>query len=148
TAIIREVFAAAPTAELQAAYGLGATEWEVIRRDLVPRSMSGIVGGAMLGLGRAVGETVADAMLVGGSQAMGYSLFLAGDSMAAHIFTTCQDALPETVLGLMAIGVALFVFTSLINVLARVLVRRASRFGGDAAVWPPPSPRPAPRSGA
>lgn len=134
TAIIREVFAAAPSAELQAAYGLGATEWEVIRKVLVPRSMSGIIGGAMLGLGRAVGETVAVAMLVGGSQAMGYSLFFAGDTMAAHIFNTFQDALPETVLGLMAIGVALFVFTFLINVLARVLVWRASRFGGDAAV--------------
>jgi phosphate transport system permease protein len=134
TAIIREVFAAAPTAELHAAYGLGATQWEVMRKVLVPRSLSGIVGGAMLGLGRAVGETVAVAMLVGGSQRMGHSLFFAGDTMAAHIFNTFQDALPETVLGLMAIGVALFAFTFTINVLARLLVWRASRFARDAAV--------------
>lgn len=134
TAIIREVFAAAPAAELHAAYGLGATQWEVIRQVLIPRSLSGIVGGAMLGLGRAVGETVAVAMLVGGSQRMGYSLFFAGDTMAAHIFNTFQDALPETVLGLMAIGVALFAFTFAINVLARVLVWRASRYARDAAV--------------
>lgn len=134
TAIIREVFAAAPAAELHAAYGLGATRWEVIRKVLIPRSLSGIVGGAMLGLGRAVGETVAVAMLVGGSQRMGYSLFFAGDTMAAHIFNTFQDALPETVLGLMAIGVALFAFTFAINVLARVLVWRASRYSRDAAV--------------
>jgi phosphate transport system permease protein len=134
TAIIREVFAAAPAAELQAAYGLGATQWEVIRKVLVPRSYSGIVGGAMLGLGRAIGETVAVAMLVGGSQRMGYSLFFAGDSMAAHIFNTFQDAVPETVLGLMAIGVALFVFTFIINVLARLLVWRVGRTGSDAAV--------------
>ena len=134
TAIIREVFAAAPSAEMQAAYGLGATQWEVIRKVLVPRSYSGIVGGSMLGLGRAIGETVAVAMLVGSSQRMGYSLFFSGDTMAAHIFNTFQEAVPETVLGLMAIGVALFVFTFLINVAARLLVWRVGRFTGDAAV--------------
>lgn len=134
TAIIREVFDAAPTAEMHAGYGLGATQWEVVRKVLIPRSYSGIVGGAMLGLGRAIGETVAVAMLVGGSQRMGYSLFFAGDTMAAHIFNTFQDAVPETVLGLMAIGVALFVFTFTINVLARLLVWRVGRHAGDAAV--------------
>jgi phosphate transport system permease protein len=134
TAIIREVFAAAPTAEMQAGYGLGATQWEVIRKVLIPRSYSGIVGGSMLGLGRAIGETVAVAMLVGSSQRMGYSLFFSGDTMAAHIFNTFQDAVPETVLGLMAIGVALFAFTFVINVLARLLVWRVGRLTGDAAV--------------
>lgn len=134
TAIIREVFAAAPSAELHAAYALGATRWEAIRKVLLPRSFSGIVGGSMLGLGRAVGETVAVAMLVGGSQAMGYSLFFAGDTMAAHIFNTFQEAVPETVLGLTAIGVALFVFTFAINLLARLLVWRLGRNLGDAAV--------------
>lgn len=134
TAIIREVFAAAPSAEMHAAYGLGATRWEVIRKVLVPRSYSGIVGGSMLGLGRAIGETVAVAMLVGSSQRMGYSLFFSGDTMAAHIFNTFQEAVPETVLGLMAIGVALFAFTFLVNLLARVLVWRVGRTGGDAAV--------------
>jgi phosphate transport system permease protein len=73
-------------------------------------------------------------MLVGGSQRMGYSLFFAGDTMAAHIFNTFKDAVPETVLGLMAIGVALFVFTFVINVLARLLVWRVGRTTGDAAV--------------
>lgn len=134
TAIIREVFTAAPAAELQAGYGLGATQWEVIRKVLIPRSYSGIVGGSMLGLGRAIGETVAVAMLVGSSQRMGYSLFFSGDTMAAHIFNTFQDAVPETVLGLLAIGVALFAFTFAINVLARLLVWRVGRLTGDAAV--------------
>ncbi|QSB15146.1 phosphate ABC transporter permease subunit PstC [Natronosporangium hydrolyticum] len=134
TAIIREVFAAAPTDEMHAAYGLGATRWEVIRKVLIPRSFSGIVGGSMLGLGRAVGETIAVAMLIGGSQRMGASLLFGGDSMAAHIATTFADAWPETVLGLMAIGVALFVFTLTINVLARLLVWRLGRITGDAAV--------------
>lgn len=134
TAIIREVFAAAPTAEMQAAYGLGATRWEVIRKVLIPRSYSGVVGGSMLGLGRAIGETVAVAMLVGSSQRMGFSLFFSGDTMAAHIFNTFKDAVPETVLGLMAIGVALFAFTFVINVLARLLVWRVGRGSGDAAI--------------
>jgi phosphate transport system permease protein len=134
TAIIREVFAAAPSAEMHAAYGLGATQWEVIRKVLIPRSYSGIVAGSMLGLGRAIGETVAVAMLVGSSQRMGFSLFFSGDTMAAHIFNTFQEAVPETVLGLMAIGVALFAFTFLINVAARLLVWRVGRFTGDAAV--------------
>ena len=73
-------------------------------------------------------------MLVGGSQAMGYSLFFAGDTMAAHIFNTFQEAVPETVLGLTAIGVALFLFTFAINLLARLLVWRLGRNLGDAAV--------------
>jgi phosphate transport system permease protein len=134
TAIIREVFAAAPTAETHAAYGLGATRWEVIRKVLIPRSFSGIVGGSMLGLGRAIGETIAVAMLIGGSQRLGSSLFFGGDSMAAQIVNVFQDAYPEAVLGLMAIGVALFIFTFLINILARMLVWRVGRLTGDAAV--------------
>ncbi len=134
TAIIREVFSAAPADELAAAYGMGATRWEVIKQVLLPRSTSGIVGGSMLGMGRAIGETIAVAMLVGSSQRMGYSLFFAGDSMAAHIVNTFQDAYPETIIGLMAIGVGLFLFTFLINILARLLVWRVGRLGGDAAV--------------
>jgi len=134
TAIIREVFSAAPQDELNAAYGMGATRWEVIRQVLLPRSTSGIVGGTMLGMGRAIGETIAVAMLVGGSQRMGYSLFFGGDSMAAHIVSTFADAYPETIIGLMAIGVALFLFTFFINILARALVWRVGRLGGDSAV--------------
>jgi phosphate ABC transporter permease protein PstC/phosphate ABC transporter phosphate-binding protein len=134
TAIFREVFAAAPADELHAAYGLGATRWEVIRKVLLPRSYSGIVGGSMLGLGRAIGETIAVVMLVGSTQRMGASVFFGGDTMAAHIASTFQDAFPETVIGLMAIGVALFIFTFLINVLARLLVWRVGRLTGDSAV--------------
>jgi phosphate transport system permease protein len=134
TAIFREVFAAAPSDEINAAYALGATRFEMIRKVLLPRSFSGLVGGSMLGLGRAIGETIAVVMLVGSSQRMGLSVFTLGDTMAAHIASTFQDAFPETVLGLMAIGVALFIFTFLINVLARLLVWRAGRITGDAAV--------------
>lgn len=133
TAITREVLAVNPTEGQHAAYGLGATRWEVIRRVILPGSMSGIIGATMLGLGRALGETIAAAMLVGGSQRMGSSLLFAGDTMAAHIANTFQDASPETVLALLAIGVALFVVTTVVNVAARLLVWRIGRVAGDAA---------------
>jgi phosphate transport system permease protein len=134
TAIVREVIAAHPIDAQHAAYALGATRWEVMRRVILPASFSGIVGGSMLGLGRALGETIAVLMLVGGSQRMGASLLFAGDTMAAHIAATFQDAAPETVVGLLAIGVALFIVTLTINVLARLLVWRIGRITGDAGV--------------
>ena len=134
TAISREVFSASPTDEQHAAFGLGATRWEMIRQVLLPRSFSGLVGASMLGLGRALGETIAAAMLVGGSQKLGRSLLFAGDTLAGHIANTFADAAPETVLGLLAIGVALFILTTLINVAARILVWRVGRTAGDSAV--------------
>jgi phosphate transport system permease protein len=134
TAITREVIAVAPADEQHAAYALGATRWEVMRQVVLPRSVPGIIGGSMLGLGRALGETIAAAMLVGGSQRFGYSLLFAGDTMAGHIANTFQDAAPETRLALLAIGVALFLVTTVVNVAARLLVWRVGRITGDAAV--------------
>jgi phosphate transport system permease protein len=133
TAISREVIATVPEDQTQAAYALGATDWEVIRRIILPRSLPGIIGATMLGLGRALGETIAVAMLVGGSQRWAMQLFFAGDAMAAHIANTFQDAAPETVLALIAIGVGLFVVTVIVNVVARLLVWRMGDITGDAA---------------
>lgn len=133
TAIAREVIATVPDDLTHAAYGLGATDLEVMRRVILPRSMPGIIGGTMLGLGRALGETIAVAMLIGGSQQWAFDLFFAGDAMAAHIANTFQDAAPETVLALIAIGVALFAITIVVNVLARALVWRIGDITGDAA---------------
>lgn len=134
TAIFREVFAVNSIDQQYAAYGLGATRFEVMRKVIVPSSFSGIVGGTMLGLGRALGETVAVLFLVGGAQTISTSLAQPGNTMAAHIANTFQDASPETVRGLMAIGVALFVVTMAINVFARLLVWRLGRMTGDSAV--------------
>jgi phosphate transport system permease protein len=134
TAISREVVATVPEDQTQAAFGLGATDLEVMRRVILPRSMPGIIGATMLGLGRALGETIAVAMLIGGSQRWAFDLFFAGDAMAAHIANTFQDAAPETVLALIAIGVALFVITIIVNVGARALVWRMGDITGDAAV--------------
>jgi phosphate transport system permease protein len=134
TAITREVIAVNSAEVQHAAYALGATRWEVMRRVILPGSFSGIVGASMLGLGRALGETIAVLMLVGGSQRWGRSLLFAGDTLAAHIAATFQDASPEAIVGLMAIGVALFIITMTVNVFARVLVWRVGKITGDAAV--------------
>ncbi|MCC5953933.1 MAG: phosphate ABC transporter permease subunit PstC [Acidimicrobiia bacterium] len=134
TAICREVFMLAPEGEKQAAYGLGATRWEVIRKVVLARSVPGVVGGTMLGLGRALGETVAVAMLIGASQRVGTSLLFPGDSMAAVIFNTFADGAPEAIWALFAIGVTLFFITMIVNILARLLVWRIGRITGDATV--------------
>ena len=134
TAITREVMAATPPDEVSAAYGLGATKSEVLARIVMPRSFGGIVGATMLGLGRALGETIAVLMLIGGSQRFGARLFFPGDSLAAHIAATFQDASPETLTALMGIGVVLFLLTMVVNVIARLIVWRFARSAsaGDA----------------
>jgi phosphate transport system permease protein len=133
TALTREIIAAAPLSEQEAAYGLGATKWEVIRSVVLPRSFSGIVGASMLGLGRALGETIAVLMLVGGSQRYGFRLFFSGDTMAAHIAATFQDAAPETITALLGIGVVLFLVTMVVNMIARAIVWRFGfKTTGDA----------------
>jgi phosphate transport system permease protein len=134
TAITREVMAQVPDEQIHAAYGMGATDWEVMRKVIIRTSFPGIVGATMLGLGRAIGETIAVAMLVGGSQRWGVSLFFGGDSMAGHIANTFQDAAPETVTALIAVGVSLFVITVIVNIFARLLVWRIGRVAGDAAL--------------
>jgi phosphate transport system permease protein len=133
TALTREIIAAAPLSEQEAAYGLGATKWEVIRSVVLPRSFSGIVGASMLGLGRALGETIAVLMLVGGSQRFGFRLFFSGDTMAAHIAATFQDASPEAITALLGLGVVLFIVTMAVNMVARGIVWRFGfKATGDA----------------
>jgi phosphate transport system permease protein len=134
TAICRETFAQVPPDEKHAAYAMGATRWEVMRKIVLPRGFPGIVGGTMLGLGRALGETVAVAVLIGSTQRLTSRLFFGGDAMSAVIANTFQDAHPEAIWALLAIGVTLFVMTMAINVLARLIVARVGRITGDAAV--------------
>lgn len=134
TAIVREVIAVNPVDQQHAAYALGATRFEVMRKVILPSSFSGIVGASMLGLGRAIGETIAVMMLIGSQRGWDSSLLQRGDSMAALIAAQFKEASPETVRALMAIGVALFIFTMVINVAARLLVWRIGRVAGDAAV--------------
>jgi phosphate transport system permease protein len=132
TAIVHEIFRVAPMSERHAAYGLGATRWEVMWKVVVPRSRPGIIGATMLGLGRALGETIAIALLIGGGTKIDLSIFHQGESIAAKIVNTFQESAPEAIDALIALGVTLFAITIVINMAARLIVRRLGDVSGEA----------------
>jgi phosphate transport system permease protein len=127
TSLAREVISTVPSADRQAAYALGATRWEMIRAAVLPRSRAGIVGAVMLGLGRALGETIAVALLVGSVVKIQPSVLMPGYSMAAVIANTFSEATGDHIRALVGIGVVLFVMTVLINIAARAIVWRFNR---------------------
>jgi phosphate ABC transporter permease protein PstC len=132
SAISREVMATVPADHKEAALGLGATRWEMIRTAVLPYCRAGIVGGAMLGLGRAIGETIAVTIVIGDAPQLGSHLFGQGYSLAAVIANEFGEAQGLHRSALFAAGLVLFVLTLLVNGLARVLVSRASRTGRTA----------------
>ncbi len=113
-----------PVEDRYAAYGLGATRWEMIRGAVLPRGRAGLVGAIMLGMGRAFGETIAVALLVGSRAEVSASILQPGYSMAAVIANQFQEATSDHIRALVAIGVVLFAITIVINMSARVLVWR------------------------
>ncbi len=127
SAISREVMTTVPSDHKEAALGLGATRWEMIRIAVLPYCRSGIVGGAMLGLGRAIGETIAVTILVGDAPQLGSHLFGQGYSLAAVIANEFGEAQGLHRSALFAAGLVLFVLTLLVNGLARFFVVRAAR---------------------
>jgi phosphate transport system permease protein len=127
SALSREVFRAVPADDRYAAYALGATRWEMIWGAVLPRSRAGIVGAVMLGLGRALGETIAVALLIGSRAGIDSSILRPGYSMAAVIANQFQEATAEHVRALVGVGVVLFVITIIVNVAARLLVWRMVR---------------------
>jgi phosphate transport system permease protein len=124
SSLCREVFRAVPGDERDAAYGLGATRWEVIRGAIFPRAKSGIVGAVMLGLGRALGETIAVALLIGSRPTISASVLQPGYSMAAVIANEFQEATGMHIQALVGVGVVLFGITIIVNMAARALVWR------------------------
>jgi phosphate transport system permease protein len=124
SSLCREVIAAVPTEDRYAAYALGATRWEMIRGAILPRAKAGIVGAVMLGLGRALGETIAVALIVGSSPQIDASVLKPGYSMAAVIANQFQEATADHIRALVGIGVVLFVITIIVNMGARALVWR------------------------
>src|SRR5664280_1750930 len=129
SAISREVMATVPADHKEAALALGATRWEMIRTAVIPYCRAGIVGGAMLGLGRAIGETIAVTIVIGNAPQLGSHLFGQGYSLAAVIANEFGEAQGLHRSALFAAGLLLFVLTLLVNAVARVLVSRASRAG-------------------
>jgi phosphate ABC transporter permease protein PstC len=130
SAISREVMATVPSDQKEAALGLGATRWEMIRTAVLPYCRSGIVGGAMLGLGRAIGETIAVTILIGDAPQLGSHLFGQGYSLAAVIANEFGEAQGLHRSALFAAALVLFVLTLLVNGVARALVLRAARARG------------------
>jgi phosphate ABC transporter permease protein PstC len=129
SAISREVMSTVPLDHKEAALALGATRWEMIRIAVLPYCRSGIVGGAMLGLGRAIGETIAVAILIGGATTMPTNLFQQGQTLAAVIADEFGEAQGLHRSALFAAALVLFLLTLLVNGVARVFVLRAARPG-------------------
>ncbi len=129
--VSREVLLAVPGGQREAALALGATRWEAVTSAIVPYARSGIIGAVILGLGRALGETMAVTMLIGNSHDISASLFAPGYSMAAAIANEFSEA--STVLhyaALTYVALALFGITVLVNAGARLLIWRTARRGG------------------
>ena len=129
SAITREVMATVPPDHKEAALALGATRWEMIRTAILPYSRAGIAGAAMLGLGRAIGETIAVTLLIGNAPTIGKQVFDQGYSLAAVIANEFGEAAnnPLHKSSLIAAGVVLFVLTLLVNLVARWFVNRGRR---------------------
>ena len=133
TAVTREVFVQTPHDEIEAALALGATRWEVVKLAVLPFGRSGYISGAMLGLGRALGETVALLIILRGTQsAFGWSLFDGGSTFATKIAATASGFGDQYKAGAyLAAGLVLFLLTFLVDALARGAVAgSASRRGG------------------
>jgi phosphate transport system permease protein len=133
TAVAQAVIGAVPRTARDGAYALGATRWEVMSGVVLPAARSGIIGGLMLGLGRALGETMAVTMVIGNRGNITLSLFALGDTMASVIANQFSEATFDLyVSALVEIGLLLFVVTVAINLAARLLVSRIGITYGEA----------------
>jgi phosphate transport system permease protein len=121
TAISREVFAQTPTLNQEAALALGATRWEMVRLAVFPYARSGMIAGVMLGLGRALGETMAVAMVMSATPIVTLNLISSQNpaTIASNIATQYKEATPDKQALLIATGLVLFAFTFLVNFAAR-----------------------------
>src|SRR6476661_3661825 len=129
SAISREVIATVPPDHKEAALALGATRWEMIRTAILPYSRPGISGAAMLGLGRAIGETIAVTIVIGNAPKIGHQIFDQGYTLAAVIANEFGEAASDPLhrSALLAAGLVLFVLTLIVNLIARIYIVRAER---------------------
>ena len=128
SSITREVMTAVPQQQREAVLALGATRWEMIRTGVLRNARAGIVGGVILGLGRALGETMAVTMVIGNRPEIAKSLFAPGYTMASVIANEFSEATSDTYLSaLVEVGLALFLVTIIVNILAQILVWTVTR---------------------
>jgi len=127
-AISRDVLMAVPEVEIEGAFALGATRWQVMRRVVVPSARSGILGATTLATGRALGETIAVTMVIGNTDHLAHSLFGTTQTMASLIANEFTEATePFHLSSLIAVGVLLLVVAVVVNLAARLLVRSVGR---------------------
>ncbi len=129
--VMRDVFEIVPPILRESAYGLGCTTWEVVRNIVLPYTKTGVIGGIMLGLGRALGETMAVTFVIGNSQRIGASLFSPGSSIASTLANEFGEADNLHLSSLFALGLVLFVITFLVLAAAKLLLIRLERGQGS-----------------
>jgi hypothetical protein len=128
---LRDVFETVPPVLKESAYGLGCTTWEVVRNVVLPYTRVGVIGGVMLGLGRALGETMAVTFMIGNANRLAPSLFAPGNSIASTLANEFAEADPALhVPALFALGLLLFVITFFVLAAARWLTARGTRRAG------------------
>ena len=129
-AVMRDVFEIVPPILRESAYGLGCTTWEVVRNIVLPYTQKGVIGGIMLGLGRALGETMAVTFVIGNSQRISASLFSPGTSIASTLANEFGEADDFHLTTLFALGFLLFVITFVVLALAKIMIIRAEKAKG------------------
>ena len=131
SSITRDVFETVPAVLKESAYGIGCTTWEVTRRVVIPYTRVGIMGGVMLGLGRALGETMAVTFVIGNAHRISSSLFAPGTTISATIANEFTEADGELYTSsLVALGLILFIITFIILAVARYMLLRIERRTG------------------
>ena len=129
-AVMRDVFEITPPILRESAYGLGCTTWEVVRGIVLPYTQKGVIGGIMLGLGRALGETMAVTFVIGNANRMPTSLFSPGTSIASTLANEFGEAADLHMSSLFALGFLLFVITFVVLALAKWMINRAEKAKG------------------
>jgi phosphate transport system permease protein len=130
TSISRDVFATVPPVLKEAAYGIGCTTWEVVRRVVIPYTRVGLLGGVMLGLGRALGETMAVTFVIGNAHRISPSILAPGTTISATIANEFTEAVGDIYTSaLIALGLILFVITFIVLAIARLMLARIERRG-------------------
>jgi phosphate transport system permease protein len=128
TSISRDVFEAVPTVLKEAAYGIGCTTWEVLRYVVLPYTRVGVIGGVMLGLGRALGETMAVTFVIGNAHKVSASLLAPGTTISATIANEFTEAVGDLYTSaLIALGLILFIITFIVLAIARYMLLRIER---------------------
>jgi phosphate transport system permease protein len=131
SSVMRDVFEIVPAVLKESAYGLGCTKWEVVRKVVLPYTKTGVVGGVMLGLGRALGETMAVTFVIGNANKLSWSLFAAGNSIASTLANEFAEAESKLhVSSLYALALILFVITFIVLSAAKLMLAGMSRKEG------------------